>query len=390
MPHSTLSALNARLQTALARRQAEGRLRSLPAAPNPNSVDFSSNDYLGLSRHPALRAAALESISQADQPIGGTGARLLTGNSPALQALEGRIAATHNAPAALLFGSGYDANSGLLATLPTRHDIVLYDELCHASLREGLRLCAAHHYKWRHNDTQHLTQLLHRHRPADPTGQVYILTESVFSMDGDTAPLQALAYLCHQHQALLIVDEAHGLGVVGPGGWGLSQHPNVAAVCAARVYTYGKAAGAQGAAVVGSTALHDYLLNFCSAFIYTTAPGPGFTAAIGAAYDVLHSPQAAALRAQLEAVRSAFLEAAQTHGLPTLGGEAAIVCVPVPGAEACRAAATALQAAGYDVRPILSPTVPHGAERLRFCLHANNTPNEAQQAVAVLVAQIVH
>lgn len=330
-------------------------------------IDFSSNDYLGFSRNNLLNKV-LSGVE--NTTAGSTGSRLISGNSTAFNDIEEHIAAFHNAEAALLFNSGYDANVGLLSSVPQKNDLVLSDELIHASIYDGIRLSHAQHYKFRHNDTGHLSDLLTRH--TGRFSNIYIVVESVYSMDGDFAPLRDMAVLCHQHGAFLIVDEAHAIGVFGHQGRGLCQQSGIADECFARVYTYGKAMGCHGAAVVGSSLLSDYLINFARSFIYTTAMPGHSVQMIAAAYRLLESTDA------MERLREniAYFNG-QIAGDPAfIPSQSAIHCRIIPGNEQVQAAEDQLAAVDLFAKSIKSPTVKQGQERIRFCLHAFNTRPE--------------
>src|SRR6185312_6797547 len=272
------------LSRKLKEREEQGALRRL-RLPVGN-VDLCSNDYLGVVRYGLLENGILDATLIADTPDahGSGGSRLLAGNYPLVEETERQIAVFHAAPAALIYNSGYDANLGLLSSVPQRGDVILYDSLSHASIRDGMRLSPAQVYAFAHND---LTELKIRLEKFSKMGNVFVVTESVFSMDGDMAPLVEMADLCRQYDAQLIVDEAHATGVVGPNGEGLVQELGLADECFARVHTFGKAVGCHGAAILGSTLLRDYLINFSRSFIYTTALPPASVRAIARAYALL-------------------------------------------------------------------------------------------------------
>ncbi|WP_128547456.1 aminotransferase class I/II-fold pyridoxal phosphate-dependent enzyme [Larkinella soli] len=367
-----------KLHQLLENRRASGLLRRLKQPEG--LVDFCSNDYLGLARSPALRQA-VETAVAALPPLlnGSTGSRLLAGNTALAEELESEMASFHAAEAALIFNSGYDANVGLLAGLPQRGDTLLTDELIHASMIDGARLSVAHRHKFRHNDPGDLEDKLRR-----STGTVYVAVESVYSMDGDLAPLSDLAGLCDRYGAALIVDEAHATGVFGPAGQGLVQALGLQNRVFARVHTFGKALGVHGAAVVGPAVLRDFLINFARSFIYTTALPPHSLLAIRCAYAFLRAN--GSLKDRLHELRSYFQQQVERQ-LPErewTSAESPIVGLVVPGNEACRAVAARLQQGGFDVRPILSPTVPTGRERLRICLHAFNTEQEIDELITLL------
>lgn len=371
------SSLHQRLAAALARREASGTRRAL-APPVAGLVDFSSNDYLGLSCHPAVQARV-----QAAQQVaaGSTGSRLLTGDSVAAQALETRLAHFHRTEAALLFNSGYTANLGFFATIPQRGDTILYDAASHASVKEGIHASKATAWSFRHHDLADLERKL-----ARATGAVFVAVEALYSMDGDRAPLAELAALCQRHGLHLVVDEAHSNGLYGPQGEGLVVELGLENAVYARILTFGKALGNQGAAIVGSAVLRDYLVNFCRAFIYTTALPPLTIVGLTAAYDLL--PALAAEREKLFHLSHCLT--AQLGALPGLRVPAdSHVIHPVfftrrPGPEQVRQLAAAVQAAGFDGRAIVAPTVPAGTERLRLIVHAFNTEAQVEGLAAVL------
>ncbi|NIG54860.1 8-amino-7-oxononanoate synthase [Chitinophaga sp. Cy-1792] len=338
-------------------------------------TDFCSNDYLGLARSAAMQEAVHNLLQDRPYGMGSTGSRLLAGNYPWIEEVEQDLAAFHQAPAALIFNSGYDANLGLFATVPQKGDTIIYDQLIHASIRDGIRLSHAQSWAFKHNDIIDLQQKIER-----GSGNIFVVVESVYSMDGDMAPLALLAPMCKELNCLLIVDEAHATGVIGSRGEGLVQHLGLAAQCFARVHTFGKAVGCHGAVVLGSTILRDYLINFCRAFIYTTALPPAAMAAIQAAYSLFpYMPDA---RIQLETLRNYFRQNA-AH-LTLINSDTPIQAIITKGNEYTRTVAAALQAAGLDVRPILHPTVPKGEERLRVVLHSFNTTAEIDQLLGVL------
>jgi len=337
-------------------------------------VDFCSNDYLGVT-HDHL----LEQQLSSDLPHGSTGSRLLAGNYPLIEAVERQLAEFHAAEAGLVYNSGYDANLGLLSCVPQRGDLVLYDALSHASIRDGMRLSFAQTLAFTHNDCAHLEKRLAA--AQNTTGAaIFVVTESVFSMDGDLAPLKEMAALCRHFGAQLIVDEAHATGIIGERGEGLVQVLGLENECFARVHTFGKAVGCHGAVVLGSPLLRDYLINFSRSFIYTTALPPASAQAIATAYTLL--PALGAQRAQLQRLIDRWRATAIAY--ERLDSPTAIQVVIVPGNDAVRVLAGQVQAAGLDVRPILYPTVPMGRERLRIVLHAFNTLKEMDGLVRLL------
>lgn len=353
--------MEARLANILAQLKEEQKYRQLPKGSD--KVDFSSNDYLGLAHSPEFQEEIKHNLeSGPPMPSGSTGSRLLSGNHPFYEEVETSIADFHNAEAALLFNSGYDANLGLMSTLPGRKDTILYDQLVHASIRDGIRLSMAKAWPFDHNDLDSLKKKL---RQAQ--GEVFVVVESVYSMDGDQAPLSDLAALCREHGCHLVVDEAHATGVFGENGEGLVQARGLEDAVFARVHTFGKALGCHGAVVLGSQTLREYLINFCRPFIYTTALPPHSVIAIWTAYQLF--PEMPEVRAHLF----------QLSALLNTTTEGPIHCFVIPGNDKVREVANRIQEHGYDVRPILHPTVPQGQERIRICLHGFNTIEQVQK-----------
>lgn len=373
-----MSTLKQLLQDKLNERSAAGNLRQLSTDSQP--VDFFSNDYLGLATTGLLNELIATTYNKAGG-TGSTGSRLLSGNSTGAQELEATIAAFHRAEAALLFNSGYDANLGLVSALGQKHTTILYDELCHASIIDGIRLALTpRKYKFFHNDIADLSEKLQRHSGEGP---VIVITESVFSMDGDTAHLELIAALCAAYNAQLIVDEAHATGVFGKQGEGLVCALGLEDKVFARVHTYGKAMGCHGGAVVGSKLLQQYLVNFARPFIYTTALPQHSIQAINCAYNYLSSP--AYDPAQLHDLIAFFRQKAEEKGITGFIDSRSPIQAIVTGSNASATAMAArAQAAGLQVKAILSPTVPQGKERLRICLHSYNTEEQVERLVGVL------
>ena len=332
-------------------------------------IDFCSNDYLGIVKNDLLPAETQAYKS------GSTGSRLLTGNNTLTDETESLIAGFHQSASALLFNSGYDANTGILSCVPQRGDTVLYDYLSHASIRDGLRLGLAQHFSFGHNDVNDLEKKL-----SVAKGNVFVVTESVFSMDGDIAPLEKLAGLCTHYNAFLIIDEAHATGIIGKRGEGLVQQMGLQDICFARIHTFGKALGCHGAVVLGSEILRDYLINFSRPFIYTTALPPVSIAAIRTAYHIF--PAMEKERVHLENMIAHFQSAdIQYTKLP---GSMPVQSVIIPGNDKVKEVADKCLRAGFDVRAILYPTVPKGVERLRVVLHAFNTMDELDGLIDIL------
>ena len=357
-----------RIKERLERRMVENAKRFLRTTEG--MTDFCSNDYLGIATNQLLNGTDNEKNS-----TGSGGSRLLSGNYELIEKTEEKIASFHKAESGLIFNSGYDANLGLLSCVGQKGDVILYDSLSHASIRDGIRLSFAESFAFRHNDVEDLERKL-----KAASGQVYVVTESLFSMDGDFAPLKDIVAVCNQYEAQLIVDEAHATGIVGVCGEGLVQELELTNDCFARIHTYGKALGNHGAIILGSCELRDYLINFSRAFMYTTALPPASVAMIGAAYDLF--PKMVEERKQLEVLVSAFRTAKLRF--EKLDSTTAIQGVIVPGNQEVRELASNLQQQGIDVRPILYPTVPQGKERLRIILHSFNTKEELEKLISCL------
>ena len=334
-------------------------LRQLQVA-KPGQVDFTSNDYLGLA------SAGLVTIPDSFTH-GSTGSRLLSGNFTAAQDLENTIALFHHTPAAVLYNSGYSANLGILSCIAREGDTILYDLLSHASIRDGIKLSRAQAFPFLHNDLEDLERRL-----KQPAGSVYVVTESLFSMDGDPAPLKEIVELCEKYGAYLIVDEAHATGVVGKKGEGLVQSLGLEQQVFARIHTFGKALGCHGAAVMGSLALKDYLLNFSRPLIYTTSLPPSAIEAIRISYTLF--PEMDFERKHLARLADVF----QSLHFPfeKLSSSSPIQALMIPGNEKVSDTARHLQMRGFDCRPIRYPTVPKNKERIRIILHAFNKEDE--------------
>ncbi|WP_299337656.1 pyridoxal phosphate-dependent aminotransferase family protein [uncultured Psychroserpens sp.] len=373
-----------KLQHKINQRKDDQSLRQLGASSN--RIDFSSNDYLGFSKSEII-------FNQAHQYLinhniiqnGATGSRLLSGNHSLYQTVEQQVCTFHNSEAALIFNSGYDANLGFFSCVPQRNDIILYDEFCHASIRDGITMSNAKSIKFKHNDLIHLEHHLNHYQEALKDIEIYIVTESVFSMDGDSPDLKLLSQISKAHNAKLIIDEAHAIGIFGNQGNGLISELNLESDIFARIITFGKALGCHGAAVLGSKALKTYLTNFSRPFIYTTALPPHALSTIKLAYDTLQNQDLkdrSKLQHNIVFFKSELKRLDLQHVF--IDSYSAIHCCIISGNESVKQAATELQDCGFDVKPILSPTVPKGKERLRFCLHAYNTEKEISEVLFLL------
>ena len=371
LPEILFNKLNVRLQN--------NALRKLPQ--ETDLVDFASNDYLGFSNSKLIFDTTHQYLLEHNQiQNGATGSRLLSGNHSIYKTAEDYITQFHQAQSALIFNSGYDANVGFFSAVPQKGDLILYDELCHASIRDGIQLSNAKAYKFQHNDLEDLERLLVRN--SEKT--IYIVTESVFSMDGDTPNLEELVQLAEKHDAYMVVDEAHALGVLGDNGEGLVQSLHLQDTVFARIMTFGKGLGCHGAAILGSEELKSYLVNFARSFIYTTGLSPHSVATILMAYQQLE--KATYSQQQLKNNIAHFNQEKNRLSLKPLFvfSKSAIQSAIIPGNEKVKSIAHQLQSKGFDVKPILSPTVPEGQERLRFCLHSYNSENEITQLVQLL------
>ncbi|MCH2042763.1 MAG: 8-amino-7-oxononanoate synthase [Saprospiraceae bacterium] len=364
--------LEKRLTALLDRRKQKDALRQ--AKYNPNLIDFCSNDYLGISQSSSIREYAQELLKQHPSNSGATGSRLLTGHYPLLEEAEKYLAQFHKATAALIFNSGYDANLGLLSSLTRRQDLLFYDDLVHASIHDGMKMSAAQKFAFQHNSTQHLRELLEEH--ANPKRVVFILVESIYSMDGDKAPLVELAKIAQEYQAYLVVDEAHSTGIYGESGEGLCVELGIQEQVFARLHTFGKAIGGHGAAIVGNQTLIQFLFNYARSLIYTTALPPHSVAHILAAYSHLSQDgkeKIKDLKEKINYFKNNLTPKIQEQLIPS---DSPIQSLIVGGNEKTRQLAQDINNQGFDIRPILAPTVPVGTERLRICLHQFNTKNE--------------
>ncbi|PJD95287.1 MAG: 8-amino-7-oxononanoate synthase [Parachlamydia sp.] len=355
------------LEKKLAKRKAQHHFRELSL--KPNLIDLASNDYLGLARSPVLRQFILNELQDIPSSLNGfgsTGSRLLTGNSLYCLDLEAHIASFHGYQAGTLFNCGYMANIGLFAAIAGENDCILYDAHIHASMHDGFRLSPAQAFPFRHNDLDHLERRLKRRREIK--GECFICLESLYSTDGSQAPLNEIIALSQRYQAHLIVDEAHAIGTCGPNGKGLIAENHATQAIFATLMTFGKALGVHGAIVLGSTQLKETLANFARSLIYTTALPRVSLAAIKSSYAVF--PTLDQARQQLQHLIRCYQrqtpQAAPAH----------IQSIRVPGNHNVQSLSRQLALKGFDVRPLMSPTVRRGEERLRICLHAYNTPAE--------------
>jgi 8-amino-7-oxononanoate synthase len=336
------------------------RSLSLNEAP----IDFYSNDYLGISRKLST------SISN---HAGSTGSRLISGNSIEAEACEHFLADFFETESALVFNSGYDANVGLFSCIATRNDTIIYDEYVHASIRDGIRLSIAKSYSFKHNDIAHLKEKLKLAK-----GDVFLAIESLYSMDGDFAPLEEIIQLQKEFNFYLIVDEAHACGVLGEKGKGLSFAYKD--LIFAKIVTFGKAYGTHGAAIFGSQELKKYLINFARSFIYTTALPPAQYQTICEAIKFSEDEK---LRASLQEKISLYCENAQKIGIQ-VNLNSPIQSIENKTIAELNVIYKGFQEAGIAAKIIKSPTVPEGKERIRICLHAFNSKEEITKLLQLI------
>lgn len=369
-------AADSSLQQALQKRIELDALRSLRTSNQ--LIDFCSNDYLGFSRNNILQQA-IENEWEA-LPVhynGATGSRLISGNTAYAENLEKTIASFHDAEAGLIYNSGYDANVGLFSALGQNDTTTtfIYDELIHASVHDGIKLSRSTAYLFKHNDLYHLEERL-----KIAKGTIYVAVESIYSMDGDQAPLMEMVALCEKYNASLIVDEAHATGVTANNGKGVVQLHGLEKQVFARIHTFGKAMGCHGAIVVGSGLLRTFLINFSRSFIYTTALPLNSLIAINQAYKLLQK-DASCIALLANNIRLFKQGVSTIQKIKLIESESAIQSIIIKGNEAVKKYAQELERKGLDIRPILSPTVPKGKERLRICIHAFNTEAEINTLV---------
>lgn len=363
------AAIRRAIREALREREKAGLLRSLETAPG--GIDFCSNDYLGLARDGRLRARIAAVAAGSAAPQGATGSRLISGNHPEIEALEAQLAGFYASEAALVFSSGYAANLGLLASLGGVVKTLVCDRLLHASAIDGGRLSGAKRVIFAHNDMGDLKARLGELHSGDTAA---VAVDTVYSMDGDFAPLEEIAVLAEEHDTAVVVDEAHANGVLGPAGRGGVVAAGLQDRVLARVVTFGKALGLQGGAVLCSQDLRDYLVNFARSFVFSTGVSPLWAASVRTVYEML--PDLNAEREQLLDNVSRFRGRAAESAQPWLPSESWIQCLRVPGARRIMRVGGILRSRGLAALPIRAPTVPEGEERIRVCLHAHNTEEE--------------
>lgn len=359
------------LQSLLEQRKQDLLYRSLKELDG--LIDFASNDYLGFSTEGILSKAIAASRNSDILQYGATGSRLISGNTRWHSYLEDFLADYYQRPAALLFNSGYDANLGLYSALPQKKDLVLFDELCHASIRDGLKMSRGKSETFQHNDLEDLEALLQK--STHSFDQIYVATESIFSMDGDEAPLEALIELKNKYPFEILLDEAHATGMYGEKGTGRVEALNVQDEIFASVHTFGKALGAHGAMVVGEEVVKDFLINFSRPFIFSTALPFESLLAIKTAHDIL-SNEKHKLKIIKSLVELLHKSLEGYSGFELMDSKSHIQGLIIPGNNKAKSVSENLEAEGIYAKAILYPTVPRAKERIRICLHAFNTEEE--------------
>jgi len=355
---------------ALSERKEQGIMRKL--LPRAGGTDFYSNDYLGLAVSKDFQQLILNTVCHNTRYLtGATGARLISGNSPLSESTEAYIAGVHQTEDALLFPSGYKANIALFSCITRRGDTIIVDESVHRSVHDGCLMSRARKWKFRHNDMDHLESLLKK-----VNGNAIIAVESLYSMDGDFAPLKAIADLAAHYGAGVVVDEAHAIGVFGKG---LVNKAGLQCCILATVVTYGKAMGTQGAAILGSRLLKEYLVNFASPFIYSTAMSDVQVLSVRTAYEYLleHEQPAATLQECIRHFRKYNLSEISCEESP-------VQVIRFPDADQLRNTVSELRRSDIQTYAVFPPTVPEGGGRLRICLHQFNSKQEIDGLCAVI------
>jgi len=369
---STRQNIEDKIREKLVNRNKAKSLRSLQS--ENNLIDFCSNDYLGFSKTLPVKSSKNQ---------GATGSRLISGNSTQFERIENKIAAFHNAPAGLIFNSGYDANIGLFSCIANKGDTIIYDQHIHASIRDGICLSNTRSFSFKHNNISSLEKKL-----KQANGNIIVAIESIYSMDGDEAQLEKIVAICEKHKACIILDEAHATGVIGKNGEGLAQSLNLESKIFARVHTFGKAIGCHGAIILGSEDLRHYLINFARSFIYTTALSEHSLNAIESAYDKLIESDdlIKKLSHNISLFQSLLSKKLQSK---LISSSSPIQCILIPENETVKKVETGLQNKGLNIRAIMHPTVEKGKERIRICIHSFNSQKEIKMCVSSLEKLII-
>ncbi|WP_027379331.1 aminotransferase class I/II-fold pyridoxal phosphate-dependent enzyme [Chryseobacterium daeguense] len=357
-------------QIDLEKRKEAGTLRILKK--KLTGIDFYSNDYLGLAQNKDFQDLLLQNVLQNPQLLtGSTGSRLISGNSSKVTETEDFIAKEHQYESALLFSSGYNANLALFSSLPTRHDIIIVDEKIHRSVHDACKMSHAKKIKFRHNGLQHLEDILQKQK-----ANCFVAVESLYSMDGDLAPIQEIVKITEKYKAGLIVDEAHAFGVFG---YGLVNKFNLQEKVLATVVTYGKALGTHGAAVLTDDTVKSYLINFASPFIYTTSAHDFLWMSIKEGYQFLNANRELSIKLQnnIKIFREQNLEISSSENSP-------IQAILIPDNHQLKSLQQTLLEKGFLTYAVFSPTVKEGTERLRICLHSFNTEEEILELTTII------
>jgi 8-amino-7-oxononanoate synthase len=374
----TNESLEARVRARVDALSGEGLQRTLRS---PHGIDFSSNDYLGLSNHPLLKERMIDAVTR--EGCGSTGSRLLRGHRESFSALEQTFAGLKQTQRALYFSSGYLANIAVLTSFPEKGDVILSDEQNHASLIDGIRLSGVRSVVFRHNDVDELARLVAEHRGD---GQMFVVTESLFSMDGDVAPLVEYATICRSVGAALIVDEAHAVGVYGARGSGLIEAQGIGRDVLVSINTAGKALGVSGAFVAGPSWAIEYLIQRGRPFVFSTAPPPPLAAALAASLAIVASEPER--REQLRRMSRDLRVQLSAEGVPVPPGSSQIVPVVLGDNDRALAVAQSLQSQGFDVRAIRPPSVAPGTARLRISVNVGLDDATIRCFAAALAAAV--
>ena len=369
---------DSRLKEKLDQRFEENSLRKLEAPDG--LIDFCSNDYLGFSRSKELS----DKIDRLDVPeirnlVGSGASRLISANNPFAEKIEQNLCQLLDSQSALLFNSGYNSNLGFFGAVPQRGDVVIYDEFIHASIRDGLKMGLARSFSFAHNSLADLTSKIDS---VDSGVSIFVVVESVYSMDGDSPDLVSVANLCEQRNCHLVVDEAHAFGVFGEHGEGRVVELGIQDQVYARIITFGKALGCHGAAILGSATLVSYLVNYARSLIYTTMMSVGDQKAIFCALDHMSNVEFKSLKTKK--LINLFKSLIEEKGLELISSESNVQSIVFSGVEEVKNKEQNLRDNGFWVKAILSPTVPKGMERIRVCIHEFNTEEEVRKLVNCL------
>ena len=363
------------LREKLLQRSEGNLLRELQVADG--LIDFCSNDYLGFARSEKLAEQIVSAKVDGVINLVGSGAsRLISGNNHLIERIESEVAEFVDAEDALIFNSGYSANLSFFGCVPQRGDVVFYDELIHASIRDGIKLGLARSYSFNHNSIEDLRSKM---ATISPSGSVFVVVESIYSMDGDSPDLIHFANYCFDNGLHLVVDEAHSFGLIGENGRGMVSDLKLEYKTYARIITFGKALGCHGAVIVGSRDLRSYMINFARPFIYTTALSIHDQKAVHLALKKLRALNFKQLN--LFRLLQVFNDRAGNAGLQAIPSAGAIRSILIPGNSRAKMMEQKLFSRGFWVKAILSPTVPEGKERIRICLHEFNTRSEVEKLI---------